>query len=182
MSINNISQSTTSSNITAGTSCLDTNHIDMTTTEDLGQVGSDKWTRYPGCIGAFITKMDYGLAPCVAGAIKEATERGTFGYIPDPWEKEAARSCITWQRRYDWEVGPTYVRPAPDVLEAFEVFLREIMCAGNSIVVPTLVYMSFLSISCLYGVEILEIPMLCAGVGESNGRNSERLFNFSTIE
>ena len=44
-------------------------------------------------IGAFIAEMDYGLAPCVAEAIEEATERGALGYIPDPWKKEVARSC-----------------------------------------------------------------------------------------
>lgn len=57
----------------------------------------------------------------------------------------------------------------PDVLEAFEVFLREIVRAGNSIVVPTPAYMPFLSVPRLYGVEVLEIPMLCAGAGESSG-------------
>lgn len=71
MSMNNIPQSTTLSNTTAGTSCFDANHIDVTTIEDLEQVGSDKWTRYPGCIGAFIAEMDYGLAPCVAEAIED---------------------------------------------------------------------------------------------------------------
>lgn len=50
MSMNNIPQSTTVSNATAGVSCFDANHIDVTTIEDLEQVGSDKWTRYPGCI------------------------------------------------------------------------------------------------------------------------------------
>ena len=42
MSMNNIPQSTTLSNTTAGTSCFDANHIDVTTIEDLKQVGSDK--------------------------------------------------------------------------------------------------------------------------------------------
>ena len=182
MSMNNIPQSTTLSNTTAGTSCFDANHIDVTTIEDLEQVGSDKWTRYPGCIGAFIAEMDYGLAPCVAEAIEEATERGALGYIPDPWKKEVARSCAAWQRRYGWEVDPTCIRPVPDVLEAFEVFLREIVRAGNSIVVPTPAYMPFLSVPRLYGVEVLEIPMLCAGAGESSGRNDEWLFDFDAIE
>lgn len=182
MSMNNIPQSTTVSNATAGASCFDANHIDVTTIEDLEQVGSDKWTRYPGCIGAFIAEMDYGLAPCVAEAIEEATERGALGYIPDPWKKEVARSCAAWQRRYGWDVDPTCIRPVPDVLEAFEVFLREIVRAGNSIVVPTPAYMPFLSVPRLYGVEVLEIPMLCEGAGESSGRNDEWLFDFDAIE
>lgn len=114
-------------------------------------------------------EMDYGLAPCVAEAIEEATERGALGYIPDPWKKEVARSCAAWQRRYGWEVDPTCIRPVPDVLEAFEVFLREIVRAGNSIVVPTPAYMPFLSVPRLYGVEVLEIPMLCAGAARAAG-------------
>lgn len=182
MSMNKVSQSTTLSSATAGASCFDANHIDVTTIEDLKQVGSDKWTRYPGCIGAFIAEMDYGLAPCVAEAIEEATERGALGYIPDPWKKEVARSCAAWQRRYGWDVDPTCIRPVPDVLEAFEVFLREIVRAGNSIVVPTPAYMPFLSVPRLYGVEVLEIPMLCEGAGESSGRNDEWLFDFDAIE
>ena len=42
---------------------FDADAIDHTTAADLAAVGSDKWTRYPGCIGAFIAEMDYGLAP-----------------------------------------------------------------------------------------------------------------------
>ena len=79
-------------------------------------------------------------------------------------------------------MDPTCIRPVPDVLEAFEVFLREIVRAGNSIVVPTPAYMPFLSVPRLYGVEVLEIPMLCAGASESSGRNDEWLFDFDAIE
>ena len=96
MSMNNIPQSTTLSNTTAGTSCFDANHIDVTTIEDLKQVGSDKWTRYPGCIGAFIAEMDYGLAPCVAEAIEEPHEHGEaavpahvgIGELPIAWRTQ----------------------------------------------------------------------------------------------
>ncbi len=45
---------------------FDADAIDRTTAADLAEVGSDKWTRYPGCIGAFIAEMDYGLAPCIS--------------------------------------------------------------------------------------------------------------------
>ena len=31
---------------------FDADAIDRTTAADLAEVGSDKWTRYPGCIGA----------------------------------------------------------------------------------------------------------------------------------
>jgi cystathionine beta-lyase len=137
--------------------------IDAETIKELESIGSDKWTRYPGCIGAFIAEMDYGVAPCIAKAIESAAERGALGYIPDPWKKEVARSCAQWQRRYGWPVDPSCIRPVPDVLEAFEFFLRAIVGPGNAVVVPTPAYMPFLSVPRLYGVKPIEIPMLCDG-------------------
>ena len=53
---------------------FDADAIDRTTAADLAEVGSDKWTRYPGCIGAFIAEMDYGLAPCIPQAIAQQVE------------------------------------------------------------------------------------------------------------
>ncbi|KAA8815227.1 aminotransferase class I/II-fold pyridoxal phosphate-dependent enzyme [Bifidobacterium callitrichos] len=155
---------------------FDAARIDAESIEELERIGSDKWTRHPGCIGAFIAEMDYGLAPCVAKAIEQATERGALGYIPDPWKKEVARSCAAWQLRYDWNVNPAVIRPVPDVLEAFEVFLREIVRAGNSIIVPTPAYMPFLSVPRLYGVDVIEIPML------RDDASGEWLFDFDAIE
>ena len=48
---------------TANGSGFDADTIDRTSAADLAAIGGDKWTRYPGCIGAFIAEMDYGLAP-----------------------------------------------------------------------------------------------------------------------
>ena len=79
--------------------------IDHTTTADLAEVGSDKWTRYPGCIGAFIAEMDYGLAPCIQDAIDNACDHCKLGYIPEPWKQRVAEACAGWQRtHYGWDV------------------------------------------------------------------------------
>ena len=162
---------------------FDADAIDRTTAADLAEVGSDKWTRYPGCIGAFIAEMDYGLAPCIQQAIDSACDHCKLGYIPEPWKRRVAEACAGWQKsHYGWDVDPDIIRVVPDVLEAYEIFLRELVGAGNAVVVPTPAYMPFLSVPRLYGVEVLEIPMLCAGAGESSGRNDEWLFDFDAIE
>ncbi|OZG61799.1 aspartate aminotransferase [Bifidobacterium lemurum] len=149
--------------------------IDHETAADLAQIGSDKWTRYPGCIGAFIAEMDYGLAPVIQEAIEEAADDCKLGYIPDPWKHRVAEACAAWQKNhYGWDVDPAYIRPVPDVLEAYEIFLREFVGAGNSVIVPTPAYMPFLSVPRLYNVDLIEIPM----IEHSDGW----LFDFDAIE
>ena len=41
-----------------------------------------------------------------------------------------------------------------------EIFLRELVGAGNAVVVPTPAYMPFLSVPKLYDVDVIEIEML----------------------
>ena len=155
--------------------------IDAQSIADLQATQSDKWTRFPGCIGAFIAEMDLGLAPCVQQAIKDATDRCTLGYIPDPWKHHVAEACAQWQRKhYGWNVDPDCIRVAPDVMEIFEVFLREIVGEGHSIVVPTPAYMPFLSVPPLHGINVIEIPMLR---DESAADPNQRWgFDFEAIE
>lgn len=149
--------------------------IDHETPNDLARIGSDKWTRYPNCIGAFIAEMDFGLAPCIQDAMSEAIQRCSLGYIPDPVKKQVAQACAHWQQhRFGWDINPDCIRPVPDVMEAYEVFLREFVGAGNSVIVPTPAYMPFLSVPQLYGVAVIEIPML--------QRNENWEFDFAAIE
>ena len=58
---------------------------------------------------------------------------------------------------------PSIIRVVPDVLEAYEIFLRELVGAGNSVIVPTPAYMPFLSVPKLYDVNVIEIEMLQSG-------------------
>ena len=140
-----------------------------------------KWTRYPGCIGAFIAEMDYGLAPCIQEAIDNACDHCKLGYIPDPWKQRVAEACAGWQRtHYGWDVDPSIIRVVPDVLEAYEIFLRELVGAGNSVIVPTPAYMPFLSVPKLYDVNVIEIEMLQSGDTETG--EAQWLFDFDAIE
>ena len=154
---------------------FDADAIDRTTAADLAEVGSDKWTRYPGCIGAFIAEMDYGLAPCIQQAIDSACDHCKLGYIPEPWKRRVAEACAGWQKsHYGWDVDPDIIRVVPDVLEAYEIFLRELVGAGNAVVVPTPAYMPFLSVPKLYDVDVIEIEML-QGTDETPSNARSRL-------
>ncbi|WP_101621770.1 MalY/PatB family protein [Bifidobacterium parmae] len=166
--------------ITTTAPAFDAAAIDALTADDLARIGSDKWTRFPGAIGAFIAEMDFGLAPCIARAIADAATRGATGYLSDPLKREVARACAAWQLRYDWTVDPTVIRTVPDVMEAYEVFLNEIVGEGRSIVVPTPAYMPFLSVPGLCGVDVIEIPMLRCGANDGDGAGW--LFDFDAIE
>ena len=160
---------------------FDADAIDHTTAADLAAVGSDKWTRYPGCIGAFIAEMDYGLAPCIQEAIDNACDHCKLGYIPEPWKQRVAAACAGWQRsHYGWDVDPSIIRVVPDVLEAYELFLRELVGAGNSVIVPTPAYMPFLSVPKLYDVDVIEIEMLQSGDAETG--EAQWVFDFDAIE
>ena len=160
---------------------FDADAIDHTTAADLAAVGSDKWTRYPGCIGAFIAEMDYGLAPCIQEAIDNACDHCKLGYIPEPWKQRVAAACAGWQRsHYGWDIDPSIIRVVPDVLEAYEIFLRELVGAGNSVIVPTPAYMPFLSVPKLYDVDVIEIEMLQSGDAETG--EAQWVFDFDAIE
>ena len=166
---------------------FDAEAIDRLGIADLEAAGSDKWTRFPGCIGAFIAEMDFGLAPAIQQAVRDAADRCTLGYIPDPWKRRVAEACAAWQReRYGWDVDPSRIRVAPDILEILEVFLREVVGEGHGIVVPTPAYMPFLSVPRMYGVHVIETPMLRVdangAAADAHGRGAGWVFDFDAIE
>lgn len=154
---------------------FDSSAIDGETPDDLARIGSDKWTRYPNCIGAFIAEMDFGLAPCIQEAMIDAVRRCSLGYIPDPLKRGVAEACARWQQqRFGWDISADCIRPVPDVMEAYEIFLREFVGAGNTVIVPTPAYMPFLSVPQLHDVSVIEIPML--------RRDAAWEFDFAAIE
>ena len=111
---------------------FDADAIDRTTAADLAEVGSDKWTRYPGCIGAFIAEMDYGLAPCIQQAIDSACDHCKLGYIPEPWKRRVAETCVVSRSRLPSSTGPVESRanlPGPSGKPKY-------ICLTDSVLVP----------------------------------------------
>lgn len=134
---------------------------DALTARDLRARGSLKWTRYGAdTIGAFVAEMDFGTAPPIVRALRQAIERSMFGYLPPGPAGELAQACADWQRRrYGWPVDPERVYPVSDVLTALELTIRHLSRAGSPVIVPTPAYMPFLTLPPWQGRAVIEAPM-----------------------
>lgn len=127
----------------------------------LREIGSLKWTMFPGKIGAFVAEMDFGCAPAIAKALHESVDDGLFGYLPPAVSEAMSEACAAWQKsRYGWGVPAARVHPLPDVIKGLEVAIEQFSAPGSKIVLPTPAYMPFLSVPPTLGREIIQVPML----------------------
>ncbi|WOQ69259.1 aminotransferase class I/II-fold pyridoxal phosphate-dependent enzyme [Microbacterium limosum] len=129
------------------------------TEADLREAGSLKWTMFPDTIGAFVAEMDFGVAPAVADALKEAVDRGETGYLTPKRGAQLATAASRWySTSYGWDVPPERVHHIPDVIAAFELAIEKFTPAGSPVIVPTPAYMPFLFVPQLRGREVIQIP------------------------
>ncbi len=125
---------------------LDPAAVDALTVDDLVARGSQKWTTFPGTIGAWVAELDLPLAPPITRALHEAVDTATFGYLPVGLVQDAARACADWYRRTTgWELAASDVRLVPDVLTALRITLDHLSGPGSTAVVTTPAYMPFLT-------------------------------------
>lgn len=134
---------------------------DRITPEELRARGSLKWTRgEPDVIGAFIAEMDFGAAPAISAALRDAVARADFGYLTDKSARRLAEVCADWQRtRYGWTIDPERIKPLPDVLKALEASIEVFSRPGSPVILPTPAYMPFLTVPGRLGREIIQVPM-----------------------
>jgi cystathionine beta-lyase len=138
---------------------------DRITADELRRRGSLKWTRGgPEVIGAFVAEMDFGAAPAIEDALREAIARADFGYQTERAIAEMAQACADWQRAsYGWTVDPARIRPLPDVLKGLEAAITVFSRPGSPVILPTPAYMPFLTIPPWLGREIIQVPMVASG-------------------
>lgn len=140
--------------------------FDTLTAAQLVAAGSRKWTAFPGCIGAFVAEMDYGLAPPIRQALEKAMTDGLTGYLTAKLLQDLAEACAQWQwAHHGWAVSPADIKVMPDVLSALEVVVRHFLPAGTPVVVPTPCYMPFIPILEWAGNPVVQLPMLRVGDG-----------------
>ncbi len=75
---------------------MTTGTFDQITQDDLRAAGSLKWTTFPDMIGAFVAEMDFGLAPAVSTAVKDALDLGVTGYLPEKLAKDLSQATARW--------------------------------------------------------------------------------------
>lgn len=140
------SGSPTSSSPRSGSPDFDAAAVDALTAADLVARGSQKWTTFPGTLGAWVAELDLPLAPPVTRALHAAVENATFGYLPVDLVRDTARACADWYARTTgWEFDTSDVRLVPDVLTALRITLDHVTGPGSTAVVTTPAYMPFLT-------------------------------------
>lgn len=145
---------------------LEIAHFDTLTADQLRAAGSRKWTAFPGCIGAFVAEMDFGIAPPIRQALDKVMTDGLTGYLTTKLLRDLREACASWQQaHHGWAVAPDDIQVMPDVLSALEVVLRHFLPAGTPVVVPTPCYMPFIPILEWCGNPVLQLPMLREGEG-----------------
>ncbi|MGC4193230.1 MAG: aminotransferase class I/II-fold pyridoxal phosphate-dependent enzyme [Thermomicrobiales bacterium] len=135
--------------------------FDALTSEQLTGVLGRKWTSYPDCIGAFVAEMDYGTAPAVQQALRDAVEANFFGYVPQQALDDLQKATSRWYRDLTgWDVPASRISVIADVLTGMQYTIEHFSRAGSKIIVPTPAYMPFLSLPGVLGREVIEVPML----------------------
>lgn len=136
-------------------------------TPEQRQRGGLKWTYYADdVLPAWVAEMDFGLAPAVSQALHDAVDRGLTGYsYPDAEIAMAEAAVGFWADRFDWKVDPTWVFPAPDVIEGIKRCIVHLTRPGTPVVLHTPVYFPFFSMVERAGREIIEVPSLTDPAG-----------------
>ncbi|ROR73388.1 MalY/PatB family protein [Bogoriella caseilytica] len=155
--------------------------FDAITPERLRDVGSVKWSTFPGAVGAFVAEMDYGTAPEVTAALHETIERGLFGYLPDAVAQRMSEASARWHAdAYGWQVDPARIRPLSDVLTGLDAVIEHYSEPGSPVILPTPAYMPFLKRPVIKGREIIEVPMVLDGAGQ--GRSGRYVYDLDALD
>jgi cysteine-S-conjugate beta-lyase len=137
-----------------------TSRFDEIPVETLRELGSVKWTQFPGKVGAFIAEMDFGTAPAVTRALHDAVDAAAFGYLPQALVEQMSQAYAAWSRsRYGWDVPPANVRPLADVVAGLVAAIEHFSRPGSPVILPTPAYMPFLVVPGTLGREIIQVPM-----------------------
>ena len=86
---------------------MDTAAFDTLTAADLVAAGSRKWTAFPGCIGAFVAEMDFGLAPPIRQALDKAMADRLTGYLTPKLLHDLGEAGANWRQvHHGWAIRP----------------------------------------------------------------------------
>jgi cysteine-S-conjugate beta-lyase len=131
---------------------------------DLRRAGSAKWTYCAdGELPAWVAEMDVRPCPAIEDAIREAVERGTFGYPPlDTRPAGLPQALAAFARdRYGWTVAEDLILTCGDVMSGVR-FAVETLCEPAPVVVPVPSYRPLLDVVGLTGRALVTVPALDA--------------------
>lgn len=121
--------------------------------------GGLKWTYYGDALPAWVAEMDFGLAPSVSEALHGAVDDALTGYPYPDAERAVARAATRfWRDRFDWEADPSWVFPAPDVIEGIRRAITHLTRPESPVVLHSPVYFPFYGMVERAGRDIIEVP------------------------
>jgi len=117
-----------------------------------------KWTYYEDVLPAWVAEMDFGLAPAVSEALHSAVDDALTGYpYPDAEQAVARAASGFWRDRFEWEVDPMWVFPAPDVIEGIRRAITHLTRPDTPVVLHSPVYFPFYGMVERAGRDIIEV-------------------------
>ena len=128
--------------------------------EQLRARGGIKWTYAgPEVLPAWVAETDLGIAPVVTDAVREAVDRGDFGYPPLDRHTALPEALAAYaERHWAWPVDPAHVVLVGDVMAGVLLALKT-LCDNGPVIVPTPTYPPFLDVVPLAGRELVTVPL-----------------------
>ena len=116
--------------------------FDLVTEADLRQRQSAKWRAYPpDVLPVWVAEMDYPIAEPIKRILNDALAIDDAGYA---YPRGIGEAFATWARAtWSWEVAPSDVKVAPDVVTAIGELLLVTTKPGDGVVIDPPVYPPF---------------------------------------
>lgn len=122
---------------------------------------SKKWSWYgDDVLPAWISEMDFPLAPVIRAELISAIERTETGYIPAREVSRLSEACAAWLRRsFCLPIDAAQVQLIPDVTRGIELAIHLFSRSESPILLTTPAYPSFFEVARIAGRPIVEVPM-----------------------
>lgn len=141
---------------------------DFTTPVNRTGTGCAKFAMAPepvkgsGIVPLTIADQEFAVAPEIREAIKEAADRGIYGYTYA--DKEYRDAVNHWMlKRHNWDVSSLPMFSTPGVVSALGLTVRAFTKPGDGIVIQPPVYPPFRKAVALNGRELIENPLILKG-------------------
>ncbi len=111
---------------------------------------------YPSdMIPMWVADMDFSVPDCVKKAMREAVDRGIFGYsLPGDEFYSAVEDWFS--RRYGWKVDRNWIIQTPGVVTALSATVRTVTDPGDAVLIQSPVYHQFFNVINRNGRKLVE--------------------------
>ena len=117
-------------------------------------LGKDGAGLFPGSVA----DMDFKAPPVVLEALQRRLNHGVFGYETEP---EGLRPALAgWlQSRHGWQVAPSHILRAPNVLNSMAMAINTFTNPGDALIVQPPVFFDFYDIASENNRKIITTPL-----------------------